>query len=379
VNFATIVFDEAQAAKNASTRRATMARRLRGEFRVALSGTPIENRLGELWSLFAMTVPGLLGTQEQFRSAFAATLDRDPENEKRHTLSKMVRPFVLRRTKEMVERELPPLTESTIWVELSSEERVLYEAARREALRVLGGRGHLGKDHMLFLAWLTRLRQLACHPRLVLEETSAPSSKLRAILETIETLRAEGHRMLVFSQFTEHLALVREQLDALGVAYRYLDGATPAVERQKQVEAFQRGEGEIFLLSLKAGGVGINLTGASHVLHLDPWWNPAAEDQATDRAHRIGQGKPVTALRFVARATVEEAIVRVRERKRQLADAVLEGTEGAASLSIADMVKLLEEGWSFSAAEPPVTPMPEAVESSLAWTADGLKGSAESP
>ena len=344
IRFATIVFDEAQAAKNAASRRAAMACGLQGDFRLALSGTPIENHLGELWSLFSFTVPGLLGTKEQFRERFATPIERDHGGPARNALASIVTPFILRRTKELVEKDLPSLTETTRWVELSEPERTLYEAMRREALASLEGKATGGKDHILFLSWLTRLRQLACHPRLAIASSTVASSKLASALEVVAALRAEGHRALVFSQFTEHLALLRAELDAQRIRYQYLDGSTTSDARKKAVEAFQAGDGELFLLSLKAGGVGLNLTGAAHVLHLDPWWNPAAEDQATDRAHRIGQTKPVTAIRLVTRGTVEEAIVGVRERKRELAGAVLDGTDAAAKLSHAELLELLRVG-----------------------------------
>jgi hypothetical protein len=344
VAFATIVFDEAQSAKNAATRRASMACRLQSEFRLALSGTPIENHLGELWSLFSFTLPGLLGTRERFRERFALPIERDHSSERRAGLAAIVTPFVLRRTKELVEKDLPSLTETTTWVELSEDERVLYEAMRREALASLESKLTSGKDHILFLAWLTRLRQLACHPKLALASSTVPSSKLAAVIEVVTALRAEGHRMLVFSQFTEHLALVRAELEAARIPYQYLDGSTAADARKRAIEAFQAGDGDVFLLSLKAGGVGINLTSATHVLHLDPWWNPAVEDQATDRAHRIGQTRPVTSIRFVAKGTVEEAIVGVRERKRELANAVLDGTDVAAKLSQAELLDLVRSG-----------------------------------
>ena len=346
IPFATVVFDEAQSAKNAATRRATMACNLQASFRLALSGTPIENHLGELWSIFSFTLPGLLGTKEQFRQRFASPIERDHSSERREVLAALVKPFVLRRTKELVEKDLPSLTETTSWVELSGDERLLYEAMRREALASLEAKVGSGTDQILFLSWLTRLRQMACHPRLALTSSEVPSSKLAAVVEVIDALRAEKHRMLVFSQFTQHLALVRAELEAARVPFQYLDGSTPADQRKRSIEAFQKGEGEVFLLSLKAGGVGINLTAASHVLHLDPWWNPAVEEQATDRAHRIGQTKPVTSIRFVSRGTVEEAIVGVRERKRELAAAVLDGTDVAAKLSQAELLDLMRAGFN---------------------------------
>ncbi len=344
VHFATLVLDEAQAAKNASTRRASMARALDADWRVALSGTPIENHLGELWSLFSIVSPGFLGSWDQFRDRFAVPIERDGSDEKRKVLARLLRPFVLRRTKEAVEQDLPPLTETTRWIELSPTERGLYEATRREALADLEPRVDSAKERIVFLVWLTRLRQLACHPKLYLTNSSVGSSKLSAFLTIVDELRESRHRALVFSQFTQHLALVRQALDAKGVSYQYLDGSTSVPERGRRVDAFQAGEGELFLISLKAGGTGLNLTAASHVIHLDPWWNPAVEDQATDRAHRIGQTKPVTVVKLITRGTIEEAMVATGSEKRALAEAVLEGTEAAGRLSTAQLLNLVRSG-----------------------------------
>jgi SNF2 family DNA or RNA helicase len=196
------------------------------------------------------------------------------------------------------------------------------------------------------LAALTRLRQLACHPRLVDDRSAIASSKLERCLELIDELRAGSHRALVFSQFTGHLALLREALDAAAVPYLYLDGQTPAGQRQERVDAFQRGEGDLFLISPKAGGTGLNLTGADYVIHLDPWWNPAVEDQATDRAHRIGQERPVTVYRLVARGTIEEGILDLHADKRRLVAGILEGTGTATSVSTEELMRLLREGGS---------------------------------
>jgi len=346
--FATIVFDEAQAAKNAATLRAQAARSLDAAFRVALTGTPIENRVGELWSILRFTVPGLLGSAESFRDRFIIPIERDHDIERRKALTRLVKPFLLRRTKREVATDLPPRTEVRVDVDLSDDERALYDAARLYALSRLSGQslGGAGAENSRFevLAALTRLRQLACHPRLVDEHSAIPSSKLERLLEVLDELREEGHRVLVFSQFTRHLALVRAALDAMGLTYRYLDGSTPEPLRRAEVDAFQRGEGDLFLLSLKAGGTGLNLTAAEDVVILDPWWNPAVEDQAADRAHRIGQSRHVTIYRLVARDTIEDAIVALQETKRELVAGLLDGTGSAGALSVEELVGLLKGG-----------------------------------
>jgi SNF2 family DNA or RNA helicase len=240
-----------------------------------------------------------------------------------------------------VARELPARTEVVVTVALTPAERRLYDDARKVALAQLGNRASAPEMRIEVLAALTKLRLLACHPRLGDPKSEVPSSKLTRFLELVQELRAEGHRALVFSQFTRHLALVREALDEAGVGYLYLDGSTPPRERAARVDAFQAGQGELFLISLKAGGTGLNLTAADHVIHLDPWWNPAVEDQATDRAHRIGQDKPVTVSRLVSQGTIEEAIVQLHAEKRELAQSLLAGADGAAALTGEQLLALL--------------------------------------
>ena len=356
VRWGTLVLDEAQAVKNAATQRARVAAGLRVEFRLALTGTPVENRADELWSLFNVTLPGLLGSAEAFRERFGNALDRQHRGAVAQSLARAIRPFVLRRLKREVARELPPRTDVTVEIELSSAEQALYARLRKSALDTLAGYhdGHAGQRRIQVLVALMRLRQAACHPRLLDPASAIPSSKLAALLERVDELRAEGHRALVFSQFTTHLALVREALDSRGVTYRYLDGATPAGARQAEVDAFQRGQASLFLLSLKAGGTGLNLTGADYVIHLDPWWNPAVEDQATDRAHRIGQTRPVTVYRLVARGTIEEGILALHKDKRELVAALLDGADAAAALSTDELVALIES----SAGEVALPPEP---------------------
>ncbi len=345
IRWATLVLDEAQAIKNSATKTAQATRRIDADWRLALTGTPVENHLGELWSLFRSISPGLFGSWDRFRERFAGPIEKKRDLERRHGLSRVVRPFILRRTKSEVLDELPERTEVQLMAELSEAERKLYEDTRLRALVHLAGLvDDAGDQRFQVLAALTRLRQLACHPKLVDASWTRGSAKLALFLETVEELREGRHRALVFSQFTQHLALVREALDERGLSYQYLDGQTPVKERVRRVDAFQRGEGELFLISLKAGGTGLNLTAADYVLHLDPWWNPAVEDQATDRAHRIGQTRPVTVYRLVAKDTIEEQILRLHADKRNLVAGVLEGTDQAAKLSTAELVALIRSG-----------------------------------
>jgi SNF2 family DNA or RNA helicase len=336
--FATAVLDEAQVMKNGSTLRARAAHALQSGFVVALSGTPIENHLGELWSLFRAVLPALLGSEESFRRRFGAGA------ESARALAAICQPFILRRTKAEVARELPPRTDVELLVPLTPEERALYDDVRLAATASLG---ELTADDQRFqvLAALTRLRLAACHPRLVQPGWSGPASKLARLLELVRDLAAGGHKALVFSQFTQHLALVAEALRAEGIAFSYLDGQVPLAERQRRVEAFQAGEGgDLFLISLKAGGTGLNLTAANYVLHLDPWWNPAVEDQASDRAHRIGQQKPVTVYRLIAERSIEQQILSLHREKRELVDAFLAGADRAGKLSTAELAELIRGG-----------------------------------
>jgi superfamily II DNA or RNA helicase len=342
--FATLVVDEAQALKNAATRRAKAARALDAEFRVALSGTPLENHVGELWSVFSIVFPGLLGSWDQFRERYAIPIERGQNPEAAAALGRVIRPFLLRRTKREVASELPPRTEIEVPVALADDHLALYEDARLAAMAELADVGKGLRDEQRrfqVLAALTRLRLLACHPRLYDPTSAVGSAKLERLLELVEELHAEGHRALVFSQFTSHLGLVRPALEAAGYRVLYLDGDTPGPRRAELVQAFQAGAADVFLISLKAGGTGINLTAADYVIHLDPWWNPAVEDQATDRAHRIGQTKPVTVYRLIARATIEQKILALHADKRSLVAGILEGTGAAAKLTTKDLLALL--------------------------------------
>ena len=347
LRFSTIVFDEAQTLKNAHTQRFRAARALQGDFKVTLSGTPHENHLGELWSLFAVVFPGLLGSHEAFRTRFSSPIERQSDPTAAPALARVLQPFLLRRTKAQVEAQLPPRTEVRVPVVLSPPEWQLYEDARLAALSDLEtSKSKLREQERRIevLAALTRLRLLASHPRLYHPASKLASAKLTRFLELVLELQAEGQRALVFSQFTSHLALVRELLDAQGIGYEFLDGQTPQGARATRVRAFQEGSAPLFLISLKAGGFGLNLTAATSVIHLDPWWNPAVEDQASDRAHRIGQDRPVTVYRLVARGTIEEKMLELHAHKRALVQGVLEGKELAGKLSVRDLLGLLSAG-----------------------------------
>jgi len=341
----TIVLDEAQAIKNATTKRNRAAMALCGEFKVITTGTPLENHLSELHALFSFIAPGLLGSRKRFSEQFAVPVERDGNKEARRRLRKLVRPFILRRIKSEVLEELPARTDVVLKVSMSEEEAAFYEAVRLQSMDTLAEVSeNPGENHLRILAEITRLRQAACNPRLVMGDSGIPSAKLEAFGDLVEELRATGHKALVFSQFVSHLNLIREFLDGKKIEYRYLDGSTPAKARKKEVTAFQAGQGDLFLISLKAGGTGLNLTAADYVIHMDPWWNPAVEDQASDRAHRIGQERPVTVYRLVGRGTIEEKIVKLHQEKRELADSLLEGTDMTAKVSTEDLLKLIREG-----------------------------------
>ncbi|OQX68420.1 MAG: hypothetical protein B6A08_10405 [Sorangiineae bacterium NIC37A_2] len=333
VEFRAIVLDEAQAIKNAESLRAKAVHSLRAESRIVATGTPIENHLGELWSLMHFANPGLLGTREAFERRFTDRI-RLGDRAATAALRKLVAPFVLRRTKAEVLSELPEKTEVTLTVEPSASELAFYEALRRKAVGDVEQGGTPGVRRMRLLAALTRLRQAACHPSLAGGPAELPSSKHETLFALLDDLREGAHRTLIFSQFVEHLKLVRAGLEARGVTFEFLDGSKSTRAREESVRRFQDGEAEVFLISLRAGGFGLNLTAADYVIHLDPWWNPAVEAQATDRAHRIGQRRPVTVYRLVTKGTVEERILSLHGEKRATAELLLDGTDKATPLDL---------------------------------------------
>ena len=337
VEWNAVVLDEAQFIKNPDSKAARAAFSLCSRIRLATTGTPIENRLLELWSIFNFLNPGLLGSLSSFQKRFE-TPSLSGQAAPRQRLRRLVAPFLLRRTKSQVLEELPERTDISLEVELSPKERALYGALRQQAVESAGQE----QGHLQLLAHLTRLRQACCHPQLVQSEPLA-SSKFETFLQLAEELREGRHRALVFSQFVELLQLLRQELDQRGWSYLYLDGSTPAGQRPKLVDEFQEGETDFFLISLKAGGTGLNLTAADYVVHLDPWWNPAAEDQASDRAHRIGQTRPVTVYRLVAKDTLEERVLQLHAHKRQLAQQVLEGSDANLRLNAQELMELLHQ------------------------------------
>ena len=338
------VLDEAQAIKNVATRRSRAAMSLQADFRLITTGTPIENHLGELWNLFCFINRGLLGSLEQFNARFANPIERRQDREARNRLKRIIQPFMLRRVKEEVLEELPARTEILLRVEFSEEEAAFYEALRQQAIdKLANAKGNAGQKHLQILAEIMRLRRACCNAQLVTPDVSVPSSKLSVFVGLVDELIENRHKALVFSQFVDHLRILRQALDARKISYQYLDGATPQRERKRRVDAFQSGEGDLFLISLKAGGVGLNLTAADYVIHMDPWWNPAVEDQASDRAHRIGQQRPVTIYRLVTKDTIESKIVELHNQKRDLADSLLEGTEMTGKMSAGELLALLQQ------------------------------------
>jgi superfamily II DNA or RNA helicase len=342
VEFEYAILDEAQAIKNAQSQAAKATRLLKARRRLAMTGTPVENHLGELWSLFEFLNPGILGRATSFQRV-ARRGSQDSDDVAR--LAQGLRPFILRRTKKQVLHDLPEKSEQTLFCELSPEERSQYdelrEYYRRELVGQVKSKG-LAKSKIHVLEALLRLRQAACHPGLLNpKQTGKLSTKIETLLEQLEELVDEGHKALVFSQFTSLLGIVRPQLEKRKIAYQYLDGQTR--DRRSCVEQFQQGdEFPVFLISLKAGGHGLNLTAADYVFILDPWWNPAVEAQAVDRAHRIGQERPVFAYRLICRDTVEEKILELQKQKRELADAIVsENNSLLQDLSMADLELLL--------------------------------------
>jgi len=344
----TLVLDEAQVVKNFATKRAQAVLKLSADFRLATTGTPVENRLDELWMLFRFLNPGLLGSREHFNERYAGPIERRQDAAAHAALKRLVAPFLLRRTKDEVLGELPPRAEIVHLIEPSERERAFHEALRRSAVDAIAS-GALPPEQRRFrvLVELTRMRRACCDPRLVAGDTGIdglPGAKLEAFAELALELAAGGHRALVFSQFVDYLKILRDKLDALGLKYQYLDGSTAATARMLAVRSFQSGDGDFFLLSLKAGGVGLNLTAADYVIIADPWWNPAVEDQAAGRAHRMGQQRPVTVYRLVIKDSIEERIMSLHRDKRALAEGLFSGEEFGKALSVDELTALLREG-----------------------------------
>lgn len=329
-SFRYCVLDEAQHIKNPASRNAHCVKRIRSECRFALTGTPMENNLYELWSVYDFVLPGYLYSYNRFNEKYVQPLSGEDSHETLNDLSRQIKPFLLRRLKKDVLNELPDKIENTMLAELTEEQKKLYLAYLQDI------KGEINKDiqeagfersRIKILAALTRLRQLCCHPSLFVDNYQGESGKMQLLEEILQESIEGGHRILLFSQFTGMLQLIKKRLEELKISLLYLDGATPVTERGYLVNSFNEGVGKIFLISLKAGGTGLNLTGADTVIHYDPWWNPAVEEQATDRSYRIGQKKSVYVMKLVARGTIEEKILALQERKRQLMDAVIQPGE----------------------------------------------------
>ena len=340
-----VVLDEAQAIKNPATKLARTASALQADQRLALTGTPVENHLGELWSVFNFLLPGLLGEREMFKRVFRNPIEKEGDTSRRDLLASRVRPFMLRRTKEQVASELPPKSEFYREVELTEAQTDLYESVRlamhdriRAAIETKG----IAHSSIAILEALLKLRQVCCDPRLLKTggtgPAPAPSAKFELLMEMLPTMVETGRRIIVFSQFVEMLDLIDQALVEADLPFVKLTGRTR--DREQPVKRFQTGEVPVFLISLKAGGVGLTLTAADTVIHYDPWWNPAVEAQATDRAHRIGQDKTVFVYKLITAGTVEEKMVELQARKRALYESVLDASGGTLSFTEDDVAAL---------------------------------------
>ncbi len=333
--WAGLLADEAQNAKNHTSKVFAAVKGVGAPLTYAITGTPMENNLNELWAMFTLTAPGLLGSPKQFRETFQRPIEKqtDDAGGLMSLLRRRIAPFLLRRTKNQVALDLPPKQEQVISVDLAPAHRRVYDRQlQRERQRVLQLTDDIDHNQIEVLAALTRLRQLAIDPTLVDQgdkDSKAPSSKLDALVPLLHEAADEGHRVLVFSQFTRYLRKIAARLDHEKIAYSYLDGTTP--HRREVIEGFTSGDDPVFLISLKAGGAGINLTQADYAILADPWWNPAVENQAVDRTHRIGQTKPVHVYRMVAKDTIEEKVVALQDAKRELISGVLGGNDDDAA------------------------------------------------
>ena len=339
------VLDEAQHIKNPQSATAQAAKELPAERRLALTGTPIENRLSEIWSIFDFVSPGLLGPLERFEQTFSRPIEAG-DYKTANRLRGAIHPFILRRTKQEVAKDLPEKLEMDSFCELTGDQGAVYaQVAKEVRAQVLGEveRVGLAKSQIQILAGLTKLRQASCDPRLLglpREFSDEDSGKLQALRELLQNAVDGGHKVLVFSQFVQMLKLIEKSIKELSIRYEYLDGSTK--DRAERIERFQEDPTvSAFLISLKAGGTGLNLTAADTVVHFDPWWNPAVEQQATDRAHRIGQTKVVNVYRLVAAGTIEEKILELKEKKRELVSSVLmEDAGGSKKLTKSDLEDL---------------------------------------
>jgi SNF2 family DNA or RNA helicase len=342
--WAGLILDEAQFAKNRATKANQLARKIRVGFKLAMTGTPMENSLMELWAIFAIVAPGLLGSAEKFAKGYTKPVQNGDAAEKAEVITRLrrrLRPLLMRRTKEKVAPELPSRTEQVLQVELAPRHRHLYDVSlQRERKRMLGMLGDFDANRFAVFRSLTLLRRMALDASLISDEyAGVPSSKLDVLFDQLGEVIGAGHRALVFSQFTSYLKIAAVRCKEAGIGYSYLDGAT--THRAEVIREFKEGSNPLFLISLKAGGFGLNLTEADYVFLLDPWWNPATENQAIDRTHRIGQDKPVVVTRLVSQGTIEEKVMELKERKARLFDAVLDDDGTFSNALTADDIRAL--------------------------------------
>jgi SNF2 family DNA or RNA helicase len=328
IEFNAIVLDESQAIKNPSSQTASSVNQLRARHKIVMTGTPVENSITDLWSQINFLNPGILGHFNYFSKKFVSSIEKEGNEEDTKSLKNIVRPFILRRTKEQVASDLPSKTEKIVYCEMSEEQKQKYESIkslfRNELLTSIQENG-FKRSNLMILNGLIKLRQIANHPVLAESDYLGVSGKFEEITNSLQKVVESGHKVLVFSQFVQHLALIKTYLDGKGLPYYYIAGNIPAMERKKLVDKFQTGnEAAIFLISLKAGGTGLNLTAADYVFLLDPWWNPAVERQAMDRTHRIGQDKPVFVYKFITKDTIEEKIINLQEKKQKVSDDILD-------------------------------------------------------
>ena len=346
-DFAYCFIDEAQHIKNPNTISARVVKQIKAESFFALTGTPLENTLLELWSVFDFIMPGYLFSRHKFREIYEVPIVKEKDSKALSLLQRHIKPFILRRLKSQVMSELPPKIEGYLPCELTEEQKKLYlgfAAKAKQEVYMLGENGEFEKNRIKILALITRLRQLCCHPSLFIENYEGESGKLNLLKDIVESGIAAGHRILIFSQFTSMLGMISDMLADMGVSHYYLDGGTKSEQRFNMVKSFNEGMCDIFLVSLRAGGTGLNLTGADMVIHYDPWWNPAVEDQATDRAHRIGQTKVVQVQKLIATGTIEEKICELKKLKKDMVDSVLEtGETMLSSLSYEEIKWLFSE------------------------------------
>lgn len=345
-NFRYCILDEAQHIKNHNSLSAKSVKSIRASNYFALTGTPMENSLIELWSIFDFLMPGYLLSNRKFMEKYEKPIFREQDREALKDLNNHIKPFILRRVKKDVLKELPDKIEQKIVLDMTKEQKKLYlaylKATKGEIEEEIGNKG-FNKSHIKILAGLTRLRQICCHPRMFIEDYVGGSGKLVSLKEILKDAIAGGHRILLFSQFTSMLNIIRNMLEDSDIQYMYLDGSTDIKERGKLVKSFNKGVGEVFLISLKAGGTGLNLTGADMVIHFDPWWNPAVEEQATDRAHRIGQENTVQVIKLITKGTIEEKIFQLQEKKKEMIDKVItEGETLVSKLSEEEILSLFE-------------------------------------